>query len=453
MTNLESDSAWDAYDRVRDQYDQAPYPDFPIAYSPRQAINTLFPYDLTTAYYLRDRIVISPKGKLILDVGCGSGVTTHYLAEANPHAKIVGIDISPVSIRIAEKRLQHHGFQNVEFYAIPIENVPDLGKKFDYINCDETLYLLPDPQAGLKVMQSVLAEHGVIRANLHSVFQRANHYRSQELFKFLGLTEECSQETSVATIREILESLDDSTVIKRVTWLESVKTDEAILMNFLLEGDRGFTVPEMFELIRNANLEFLGMVNERFWHIPNLFQDSQKIPEYLDLALSIATDEQRLHLYELMHPVNRLLDFWCGHVGVPKTYLPPVEWEDSMWHHAKAHLHPQLKTDRLRADLEQAIAYETPFNISAHIKVTTPDAITLFTPSAICLKLLWDRPQTMPELIQTWLKIKPLNLLTMQPVTTTEAFEQLKQILTDLESLMFVMLETCRDEAFGHQSP
>jgi ubiquinone/menaquinone biosynthesis C-methylase UbiE len=441
MPNIESDSLQDSFSRVQNQYDQAPYPDFPISYSPRQNINVLFPYDLTTAHYLKTQRAINPKDKLILDVGCGSGVTTLYLAEANPEANIVGIDISPVSIRIAEKRLQHHGFQNVEFHAMPVENLSDLGQKFDYINCDETLYLLPDPLIGLKSMQSVLAERGAIRANLHSVFQRANHYRSQELFRFLGLTEECSQETSVATIREILESLDDSTVIKRVTWLESVKTDEAILMNFLLEGDRGFTVPEMFELIRNSGLEFWGMVNDRFWDVKNLFTDRQKIPEYLDMALAIATDEQRLHLYELMHPVNRLLDFWCGRAHVPKTYTLPVEWEDSTWQNAKAYIHRQLKTDRLKADLDRAIANTTPFNISEHIKVTTPETITLFTPSAICLKLLWDRPQTMPELIQTWLKIKPINPLTLQPTTAADAFEQIKQILIDLESLMFVMVE------------
>jgi ubiquinone/menaquinone biosynthesis C-methylase UbiE len=434
MTNLESDL-------VRDHFDQAPYPDTPIAYSPQQNINTLFPYDLTTAYYLRTQTVLDPKGKLILDVGCGSGVTTQCLAAANPQAKIVGMDISPVSIRVAEKRLKHHGYDHVEFHAIPVESLPDLGQKFDYINCDETLYLLPDPLAGLQSMQSVLAEQGVIRANLHSVFQRANHYRGQKLFRFLGLMDDCSQETSVATVREIMDALDDSTILKQITWLQSVKTDEAILANYLLQGDRGFTVPEMFELIHNSDLEFLGMVNDRFWDVQNLFQDREKIPEYLEIALSLATDEQRLHLYELFHPINRLLDFWCGHAGVPKTYVSPAEWEDFAWQTARAYIHPQLKTDRLLADLDQAIAYSTPFNISEHIKVTTPETITLFTPSAICLKLLWQHPQTMPELVRTWLKIKPVNPLTMQPVTEHEAIAQLKQILIDLESLMFVMIE------------
>jgi len=56
---------------------------------------------LVNSYYLRNQKVIKTKGKLVLDAGCGSGYTSLTLAEANPGAKIVGVDISDKSVDIA----------------------------------------------------------------------------------------------------------------------------------------------------------------------------------------------------------------------------------------------------------------------------------------------------------------------------------------------------------------
>jgi 2-polyprenyl-3-methyl-5-hydroxy-6-metoxy-1,4-benzoquinol methylase len=177
-------------DRVRVHFDRAPYPDTPISYAPGENSNVLFTHSAINATYRRDRRIIDTDGLLILDAGCGSGVTSQVLAAANPGARIIGVDISPASIEVAWQRLAHHGFENVEFHAIPLEEVPQLGLMFDYINCDETLYLVPDPLAGLQAMRSVLKPKGTLRANLHNKYQRQYHYRGQRLFKRLGLMDD-----------------------------------------------------------------------------------------------------------------------------------------------------------------------------------------------------------------------------------------------------------------------
>jgi 2-polyprenyl-3-methyl-5-hydroxy-6-metoxy-1,4-benzoquinol methylase len=195
-------------DRVRLHFDRAPYPDTPLDYAPGENSNVLFTHSAINATYRRDRQIIDTNGLLILDAGCGSGVTSQVLAAANPGARIVGVDISPASIEVAWRRLAHHGFSNVEFHAMPLEEVPKLGLAFDYINCDETLYLVPDPLAGLQAMRSVLKPQGTIRANLHNKYQRQYHFRGQRLFKLLGLMEdETPQEYSIATIRAIMAAL------------------------------------------------------------------------------------------------------------------------------------------------------------------------------------------------------------------------------------------------------
>ncbi|NJM28673.1 MAG: class I SAM-dependent methyltransferase [Pseudanabaena sp. RU_4_16] len=429
-------------EQVKQRFDQAPFPDIPLDYSPRGDSNFLFPNSLMNATYLRERKVVYPDGKLILDAGCGSGVTSLALAEANPNAKIVGIDISQASIDVAKQRMQEHGCDDrAEFYVMPLENLPDLGLKFDYINCDETLYLLPDPQAGLNAMRSVLHEHGTMRANLHSIYQRSPQFRAQKLFQRLGIFDENSKSKKVQAVREIMTALKDTVELKQTTWIPSAQTDDTILSNFLLPGDKGFNILDMFALIGEAELEFISMVNWKYWDVLDLFKDRQQIPEYLDMVLSIATEEQKLHIYELMHPVHRLLDFWCGHPDRPEPPAPVWDWDESTWRGATAHLHPILKTERLQADLEQAIAFLSPLHMTPHFNRTAIEDINLFGVAAACLKLLWERPKPIAELVQDWLKLKPTNWLTMQPVTEAEAFTEITQALAEIESFMFILLE------------
>jgi ubiquinone/menaquinone biosynthesis C-methylase UbiE len=436
-------------EQVRQRFDEAPFPDLPLDYSPKGDINFLFPSSLLNATYLRDRKIIYPDGKLILDAGCGSGVTSLALAEANPGAQIIGIDISQASIDVAKQRLRQHNcdsFQDasrrVEFYVMSVEDLPTLGLAFDYINCDETLYLLPDPLAGLNAMRSVLHESGTIRANLHSIYQRSNQFRAQKLFQCLGIFDLDSKPEKVQAVREIMSALKDAIELKQTTWIPSVKTDDTILSNFLLPGDKGFNILEMFEMIEAADLEFISMVNWKYWDVLDLFKDRQLIPEYLDMVLSIASDAQKLHIYELIQPVHRLLDFWCGHPNRPEPPVPVWDWDESTWRNATAHLHPLLKTEQLQADLERAIAYLSPLDITSHFSLTANEDIKLFGAAAACLQLLWERPKSVTELTRDWLKLRPTNWLTMQPVSEVEAFVEITKVLTEIESYMFVLLET-----------
>ena len=152
----------------RPQFDHLPYPNVPLEQKPGNHPAYLAPHSCVIPYYLRDRRVIDPAGKWILDAGCGSGFKAMALAAANPGAHIVGIDISPKSIELAQQRVEYHGIRNpIEFYCLPVEALPSLPYTFDYINCDETLYLLPDPLAGLTTLRTVDC---VVSALLFAIF-------------------------------------------------------------------------------------------------------------------------------------------------------------------------------------------------------------------------------------------------------------------------------------------
>jgi 2-polyprenyl-3-methyl-5-hydroxy-6-metoxy-1,4-benzoquinol methylase len=431
----------DFIENVRQQYDHTPYPNAPLDRSPRNDFNALYIHSLVTAYYTRNQQIIEPAGKVILDAGCGSGYKSLILAEANPGAKIVGVDLSSESTKLAQQRLNHHGFSDAEFHAIPIEALPDLNLQFDYINADEVLYLLPDPVAGLQAMRSVLKPNGIIRCNYHSSLQRAVYFRAQAFFKAVGLMSGVSQEADLELVRQTMKSLKNEVFVKATSWKPHFETDdEIVLMNYLLRGDKGWTIPELFAAIQAAGLEFISMVNWRQWDLLNLFTDVNELPIAIALEIGEKSAEAQLHLFELLHQAHRLLDLWCGHPNEGMPYTPVAEWTADRWQTTQAHLHPQLKTAALKEDLIACVTQSKTFQISQHLK-TVDEPVSIDSFMASCLLPLVEQPQSVTALAQRWQTLRPFNPVTLEPTTLENAFERVQQLLTTLESLGYILLE------------
>ncbi len=437
MENQESD----LIDQIRQQFDYAPFPRIPLEKSPESEYESLYLHNLVTAYYFRNRKVVNTEGKLILDAGCGSGYKSLILAVANPGAKIVGIDLSEESVKLARHRLQYHGFENAEFHAIKIEDLPSLGLQFDYINADEVLYLLPDAVAGLQAMKSVLKPDGIIRTNLHSSIGRAGVFRAQAAFKTMGLMNGTPGELEIEIVRETMDALQDEIWIKAVSWNSDRSNDEAwILSNYLLLGDKGCSVPELFALLRASDLDFISMVAWRRWELMDLFKDPDDLPAFLAMSLPETSVEERLHLFELLHPQHRLFDFWCGNPGT-QAFVPVAEWTEADWQSARVHLHPQLRTSQAREDLSNCIASDTPFEISRYIIVPTLAPIAIDSTIAACLLPLWDGPQSAVSLAEKWLQSGVEPAVNLEPAAQETAFDQVKELLTRLEVFLYVLLE------------
>ncbi len=86
------------------------------------------------------------KNKRILDFGCGSGASGLILARMFPDADIVGIDLDPKLISLAQYRADFYGMKNLHFQTSPSGNTlpEDLGT-FDIIMLSAVFeHLLPD---------------------------------------------------------------------------------------------------------------------------------------------------------------------------------------------------------------------------------------------------------------------------------------------------------------------
>ena len=431
-------------EQMRQQFDSAPYPRIPPEETPNKAYNDLFVHNMVTPYYLRDRQVIDPTDKLILDAGCGTGYKALTLAIANPGAKIIGIDLSEKSVELAKKRLEFHKFDNVEFRVMSIYDLPELGMQFDYINCDEVVYLLPDPLGGMQAMQAVLKPMGILRTNLHSGLQRQPFYRAQEFFGMLGLLEEAPTEEHRQTVVETMKNMRANVDLKMRGWNARLETEdgtEEIFANFLLAGDCGFSVPDIFELMEASNLEFLSMVNWRHWNLQDLFRNVEDLPGLVGMGINMASPAEQLHLFELLQPSHRLYDFWCSHSDAPEPAPTIDTWSEADWQGATIHLHPQLRIEEAKERLFWSLNNQQPFDFAQILSLPTKAPIPIDGTVAATLLPLWDKPLPLKELAQRYKTISPVNLMTLEALTDDDAFEAMKKVVTNLEPFLYLMPE------------
>src|SRR5258705_6221900 len=96
----------EAVDRLRDDYDTTPYN--AVSY-PQSA-----PGHLAAVAYLFGLETPEVSSARVLEIGCAAGGNVIPYAAAHPHARVVGVDLSPA--QIDQRRLTVHalGLDNVE---------------------------------------------------------------------------------------------------------------------------------------------------------------------------------------------------------------------------------------------------------------------------------------------------------------------------------------------------
>jgi ubiquinone/menaquinone biosynthesis C-methylase UbiE len=115
-------------------------------------------FAMSTKPFVRERglALAEVKGR-VLEVGFGSGLNLpHYPAGVE---KVVGIDPSGESARLARKRIEKAAFP-VEFLPLRGEEIPAADASFDSVVSTFTLCTIPDVRAALSQMRRVLKADG-----------------------------------------------------------------------------------------------------------------------------------------------------------------------------------------------------------------------------------------------------------------------------------------------------
>lgn len=105
------------------------------------------------------------KGMHVLDIGCGSGVMTRWLAEqVGDQGSVTAIDNSENQINACKRYLNNHGIKNVNAICHSAYDIGNLGQSFDLVYCRFVLLHLHRPGDVIRIIYSVLAENGVYAA-------------------------------------------------------------------------------------------------------------------------------------------------------------------------------------------------------------------------------------------------------------------------------------------------
>jgi SAM-dependent methyltransferase len=202
------------------------------------------------------------KGFRVLIAGGGTGDSTVYLAEQlkGTDADIVYLDFSKNSMKIAQERAKNRGLKNITWINDSILNIPDLKLgKFDYIQCSGVLHHLENPDAGLKVLSDSLSDDGGMGIMVYAQYGRTAVYQIQDIMKMVNEGVESRQE-EVKNGWEVMNNLPATNWYNRGKDLLSDHInhgDVGMYDMFLHKQDRAYTVPQIYDFVEKAKLNFV----------------------------------------------------------------------------------------------------------------------------------------------------------------------------------------------------
>jgi SAM-dependent methyltransferase len=150
---------------VREFYEAAPFPGYP----PRDNLGWLRARAERSAFArLLDQAI--PGDARIVEVGCGTGQMSLYLARAD--RVVVGVDLTMASLRLAEAARRRFGLERVRFIESDLFRPGLKDGSFDVVYCSGVLHHTPDPKAAFARVARLARPGGMIVLGLYNSVAR-----------------------------------------------------------------------------------------------------------------------------------------------------------------------------------------------------------------------------------------------------------------------------------------
>ncbi|MGC1871140.1 MAG: class I SAM-dependent methyltransferase [Acidobacteriaceae bacterium] len=189
----------------------------------------------------------------ILIAGCGTSQAAKH-AMRWPSAQVTGIDFSATSIHHTEQLKEKYNLKNLELRQLAIERVEELGTSFDQIVCTGVLHHLPNPDAGLAALRSVLQPDGAMQLMVYAPYGRTGITMLQEFCRRVGIR---ATDEGIRDLVAALQSLPPDHPLESLLRQAPDFRHEAALADALLHPqDRAYSVPQLFTFLENAGLAF-----------------------------------------------------------------------------------------------------------------------------------------------------------------------------------------------------
>ncbi len=233
---------------VMQQYEENPYP--------RWTVNPLAAFR-HRAELLAGGVATDQRsgGTDILIAGCGTGEHPFDIAQKQPHARILAVDLSLASLAYARRRTREEGLRNLEYAQADILQLGAIGRSFDRIEAVGVLHHLADPKAGWRVLVSLLAPDGTMRVGLYSEAARRSIVEARALIAARGYPPTAE---GIRTVRQdILRARDEPRWERLITTVDFYSMSGSRDMLFHVMEHR-LTIPEIAAFIEEQGLVFLG---------------------------------------------------------------------------------------------------------------------------------------------------------------------------------------------------
>jgi len=221
-----------------------------------------------------------PLRALVAGGGTGDGtimLATH-MARAERAGGVTYLDRSAAAMAIARGRAQARGLANIAWEARSILDLPGSGLgPFDYIDCCGVLHHLPDPEAGLAALMSVLAPGGGLGLMVYAPHGRTGVYMLQEALRRLAPSDlPPAQRLDVA--RRVMKHLPESAWLRaNRNFSDHIDGGDAGLYDLLLNPrDRPYDVPALHTLLAGAGLSITCLI-EPMRYDPDIYMPDPKL--------------------------------------------------------------------------------------------------------------------------------------------------------------------------------
>jgi SAM-dependent methyltransferase len=230
---------------VMQQYDENPYP--------RWTIN---PCKVVASDMKRHARMIGTsepgQSQDILIAGCGTGKHPFWIAQYFPHARILAIDLSRANLAYARRKTREERLPNIEYAQADILKLAGIGRIFDRIDAVGVLHHLADPEAGWRVLLSLLAPAGIMRVGLYSEAARRDVVQARALIAEGGYA------PTIEGIRSVRQK-----IIRDQRWGMVLNSGDFytasgcrdLLFNVM---EHRFTIPEIASFLKEQELVFHG---------------------------------------------------------------------------------------------------------------------------------------------------------------------------------------------------
>jgi SAM-dependent methyltransferase len=264
--------------QVMQQYEENPYP--------RWSAHPLAAHLAAQSAASGDR----PPDEDILIAGCGSGQHVFQVVPHYPRARVLAIDISLPSLAYARRKTRDAGLGNIDYAQADILQLGSIGRTFDRIESIGVLHHLAEPEAGWRVLVSLLRPKGEMHIGLYSETGRSG------IAAIRAFIAERGYQPTAEGIRQcrqdILRDADPA------RWRRAAESPDFYSMSGCRDllfhvAEQSFTIPRIKAFLDAQKLSFLGF---------NL--DAATIEKFQARfpGDAVLTDLEKWHAFEAANP-------------------------------------------------------------------------------------------------------------------------------------------------------